>query len=291
MDISNLSSNRLTKIKTTSLFTILSRLLAVLVGLYFIFNTALYCFQEKIIFFPRVISNDYCVQVLNTHSNLRAVSLKMKDGTSLHGWLVEHPSANSSKLLIYFGGSGDELSDMIQPFQTFTDWSVVLINYRGFGNSEGKPSEQNLLSDASEVYDYFASKPEYAAAKKVVMGRSLGTGVAVYVAQNRPVDGVILVSPYDSLSSVAQEILPMLPVKYLLRNNFNSIERAPHISAPVLVCIANNDTLISPQHSLMLAEKFAGKVITQEIAKADHNSILVKDDYWEKVGQFLKQIN
>lgn len=290
MDKSNVAAKRLKRNRTDVVLGLAVKLLAVLAGLYVILNLSVYVFQEKLLFFPIEISDAECAQLLAAHSNVKDISLPMQDGTRLRGWLVESQAADASGLLIYFGGNGDELSLMIDSLQRYPDWSVVLINYRGYGQSEGEPREEYLFSDALEIYDYFTAGSGDEYAKKVVMGRSMGTGVAVYVAQNRPVDGVILASPYDSILRVAQEKLPLVPVKYLLRNRFDSIGRAADISAPVLVCIADRDELILPRHSLALAQEFAGPVQIREIAGADHNSILQKEDYWQSIDQFLKEL-
>lgn len=269
---------------------LMGRLASILAGIYIILNLLLYVFQEKLIFFPQTISATACAQIHENYTNVEDISVQMQDGTLLSGWIVGSQPANKSQLLIYFGGNGDELSHMIGSFQQYPDWSVVLINYRGYGQSEGKPSEKHLLSDSLEIYDYFKARPDYKHAKLVVMGRSMGTGVAVNLAENRPVAGVILTSPYDSVVSVAQEKLPMVPVKVLLRNKFDSITRAHFVSVPVLVLIANNDEMIRTWHSQVLAEAFAGTVLVQEIAGANHDSIMQEDEYWQGVGHFLKQI-
>lgn len=269
---------------------LIGQFLALLAGLYIILNVLLYVFQEKLIFFPEAISDTACAQIHESYTNVEDICLQMQDGTRLRGWVVGSQPANMSQLLIYFGGNGDELSHMINSFQQYPDWSVVLINYRGYGQSEGKPSEKHLLSDSLEIYDYFTTRPEYKNAKIVVMGRSMGTGVAVNLAQNRSVDGVILASPYDSVMSVAREKLPMVPVKFLLRSKFDSISRAQYISKPVLVITADKDEMIPPWHSQVLAKAFAGTVLVQEIAGANHDSIMQEAEYWQGIGHFLKKI-
>lgn len=290
MDKSNLVKNRMKRQAKYGMLGIVVRLSAVLVGLYILLNVFLYGFQEKLIFFPRGISDAQCAQVLAAHSNVKDVSLRMKDGTMLHGWMLGSQMPDPSKLLIYFGGNGDEVSQMIGSFQQYPDWTIVLINYRGYGQSEGAPGEEVLFSDTLEIYDHFVTAADNRYAQRVVMGRSMGTGVAVYVAQNRPVDGVVLASPYDSVLSVAQEKFPMVPVEYLLHNRFDSVSRAQNISAPVLVCIAKQDEVIPPWHSMVLAQQFTGVVTIREYDPANHDSILQKEAFWQEVGRFLKKI-
>ncbi|OPZ88437.1 MAG: Alpha/beta hydrolase family protein [Firmicutes bacterium ADurb.Bin419] len=119
------------------------------------------------------------------------------------------------------------------------------------------------------------------------MGRSIGTGVATYLSQKRPASSVILVSPYDTLTSVAKGKLPFLPVNLLLKNKFDSISRAPDIKTPLLMLVAAEDTLIPPHLSTRVAKAWGGKVYWEEIAGEDHNSIDDGEIYWNKINEFL----
>lgn len=289
MDKANLviTQPRLETLKKILRFT--GILVAALLGLFITLNILLYIFQEKLIYFPQDISQSAFQQIHERHSNVQDLCLPMKDGTNLRGWLVGPAPEITSKLLIYFGGNGDELSQTIDDFKKYPDWSVVLINYRGYGQSEGNPNEELLFSDALEIYDYFSKGKDDELTIKVVMGRSLGTGVAVHLAKSRKVNGVILTSPYDSVLSVAQDKFPIIPVGYLLKNKFDSIDNAPSIKVPVFIFIATEDELIDPWHSQELAKKLGGTVQIQEIKGATHNSIVHRNEYWQGVSWFLDQ--
>jgi pimeloyl-ACP methyl ester carboxylesterase len=213
----------------------------------------------------------------------------MKDGASVRGWFVKNSRDEKSKLIIYFGGNAEEVSWMIDEVGRFKGWSAALMNYRGYGLSDGKPGEKSLFSDALEIFDYFSDRKDIDSRRIVIIGRSIGTGVTVYLAHNRNVAGVILVSPYDSLSSVAQEIFPFLSVRLILKHKFDSISIAPDIKVPSLVLIASGDTIIPPRHSKKLADKWGGEVEIKEIKGADHNTISDKEEYWKNIDEFLKQ--
>ncbi len=117
--------------------------------------------------------------------------------------------------MIYFGGNGEEVSWLVPEFSRVPDWAALLVNYRGYGLSEGQPSETKLYRDALALYDRATRRPDIDSGRVIVMGRSLGTGVATYLASQRPVAGVVLISPYDSLVQVAREAYPFLPVNLL----------------------------------------------------------------------------
>jgi fermentation-respiration switch protein FrsA (DUF1100 family) len=112
----------------------------------------------------------------------------------------------------------------------------------------------------------------------------------VYVARHRAVNGVILVTPYDSITSVAGEKFFYLPVTLLLKHKFDSLSRAPFITAPMLALVAAADTIVPPRHSKRLIEKWGGKTITRVIHDTDHNAIDNKEEYWSSIREFLELI-
>lgn len=282
-------SNTNTAVKTNSkgkrtwLFVMIAA-----VSLYILGGLFLYIFQERLIFHPQPISKVTLKHIQKEHPEAQAVSILMKDCTEVKGWLVRSKSS-PDRLCIYFGGNGDEVSSMVDEAERFPDWSFVLINYRGYGESKGSPNEDKLFSDALQIYDYFNTRQEKPSSPIVVMGRSIGSGVAIYLADNRPVDGVILTTPYDSVLSVAQEKLPLYPISIMLRNRFDSIERAPDIRQSALVMVASQDQVIPPRHARRLAARWGGKLSMVEIPGADHNSIVTSERYWHSIGEYFKQ--
>lgn len=250
----------------------------------------LYFSQDKILFMPQKITQEDLEAVRAEYPFAEEVQLKTSDNLYLHGWLIKSAGTERSPLLIYFGGNGDELSDFLKDMGRIRGWSVALINYRGYGLSQGHPAEDNLYSDALAVYDYFISRNDIDAGSVAVMGRSLGTGVAVYLASQRRVDGVILVSPYDSVASVAEEKMPLAPVSLLLKHPFDSISRAPSISAPLLAIVGTEDRVIPPGHSLRLVNSWGGPHSLQIIEGADHITVLSSEDYWKGVTDFLREL-
>lgn len=255
-------------------------------SIYILAGILIYVFQEKLIFHPQPISQESIQHIKEEHPEAQPVSIIMKDSTEVKGWLVRGRE-NAQSLFIYFGGNGDEASRMIDQAGIYPDWSFVLINYRGYGESSGSPNEKHLFSDALQIYDYFSTRQEAESAPIIVMGRSIGSGVAVYLAQNRPLDGIILATPYDSVLNVTKEKLPIYPIDFMLRNRFDSLDRAAFIKKPVLILTAEKDRLIPPAHAKTLADKWGGKVDMVEIAGKDHNSLVESDKYWQSIRAFL----
>ena len=251
------------------------------------FPVLIYFLQEKLIFFPQPLTQDPLKA--NTGAAIEAVSLLTADQVRLHGWLVKAATTQTpAPLLIYFGGNAEEVSWLAQTAGQYAGWSLLMFNYRGYGRSEGKADEAALFADALQIYDYAVSRAQ--GGRVALMGRSLGSGVAVHVAAQRPVAGVILVSPYDSVESVAKGIYPYLPIGLMLKHRFDSLTRAPQINAPLLCLVASDDRVIPRPHSERLYAAWGGPRQWREIRETAHDSIADAPEYGRAIADFLDQL-
>ncbi len=205
------------------------------------------------------------------------------DGETLKIWRLAH--ADGPNAIIYFGGNAEDVAGNIPEFRNiFPRHDVYLVNYRGYGGSTGSPSEAGLYKDALAVFDEIRSRH----AEISVIGRSLGSGIATYLATARDIDRLILVTPFDSIENVAKKALPILPVSLLLKDKFDSVGRVADIDAPVLIVIAENDEVISRQHSDALARAFPDSQVTVEvIPDTGHNTIDMSPRYASVLSMFL----
>jgi pimeloyl-ACP methyl ester carboxylesterase len=271
----------------------LRKVLFALLSLAALFAVALclliYLQQERLLFHPQVLSEHDARAVEKMAPRSERFELKSADGAYLRGWLVRGSAHGASPLVIYFGGNAEEISWLLPEFSRIPAYAALLVNYRGYGLSEGIPSESALFSDALAVYDKIVQSPDVDAARIVVMGRSLGTGVATYVASRRPIAGAILISPYDSMVAVAHGVYPFLPVGLLLRHRFESDRRAPSIHAPLLALVAAQDTLIPPERSKRLVEKWGGTSRLELLDGVDHNTISMHPHFWPLITTFLAE--
>ena len=247
----------------------------------------LYLLQEHLIFLRQPLADS----VRHATRKLPAtteIEMTAGDGTRLHGWLRHSVKATPPHgLLIYFGGNAEEVSGHIQDAEAFAPWSVAAFNYRGYGLSEGDPSESALVADALVIHDHLAQRDDIDPRRIVVLGRSLGSGVAVQLAAVRPVRAVVLVSPYDSLRSLARKQYPFIPVSLLLKHPFDSLAHAPGIETPLLVVSGERDRLVPPVFSRRLHDAWAGPKRWALIADADHNDIHSRSGYWPAIHDFL----
>lgn len=213
-----------------------------------------------------------------------AVMTLRSAGVTLRGWAAP-ARGRQGPVLLYFGGNGEEVSGSVSAFSTVTGCRVVSLNYRGYGLSGGAPSEAALYADALALYD--ALRAEGVAPERIIaVGRSLGSGVAVYLAARRPVAGVILITPYDSMVRVAQHHYPYLAVSLLLRHRFPSIRRAPALTVPALFLVAEQDEVIPPIYAHRLYQAWGGPKAEVIIPGGNHNA-LETDAYWQVICRFV----
>jgi uncharacterized protein len=259
----------------------LGSLVKVVVGVAIGVPLLLWLFQEHLIFFPRALESRPAPR-----QGLEEITIAAGDSVKLRGWLVKGRRA-PGPLLIYFGGNAEEVSWLAEVAGKFAGWSLLLMNYRGYGESEGRPGEKALLADALAIYDYAKRRADVNPERIVAMGRSLGSGVSVHLAAERPVRAVILVSPYDSLVEVGRRHYPYLPVSLILRHRFDSISRAPRMAMPLLCVVATGDRVVPMSHSRALFEAWGGVKTWREIPRADHDSVSGEPEYWRAISDFL----
>ena len=273
--------------KMEILYSILRITVAAAVGYYVFICLYLYFNQERFIFPAAPISEQ---QLEWTRSGIlinEEVTFVASDGVKLHGWFVADTEKKKAPLVLYFGGNGEEVSSFMMYEAWFKGYSVLLVNYRGYGLSEGAPTEEDLFSDALLIYDTATAREDVDSGNVILFGRSLGSAVAVFVASKRPVAGVILVSPFDRLASVAKDAYPYLPVSLLLRHPFDSASRAPDIKTPLLALAAELDETVRLDHTINLVELWGGDKQFHLVHKRDHNSIERSAEYWLPIKEFV----
>ncbi len=202
----------------------------------------------------------------------------------LQGWVV---NKGQEKALIYYGGNAENIEQNIDFFKKqFMDRTVYLINYRGYGKSEGNPTQDNLFKDALNIFDNI--KTEYKTVS--LMGRSLGSGVASYVASQREIEKLVLVTPFDSILNVAKDAYMLLPVSLLLKDKFESINYVQNINAKTLIVYGAKDEVINSQRTENLIKAFKKDHLDIIlIQNANHNDITLFNEYTDSLANFLNQ--
>ncbi len=262
--------------------------LFLLASLYLIVTGFLFIAQSSFIFFPRNISG-FQQSFLNQF-NSNEITIE-HNGISLHGWFIQHEPHINNPLIIYYGGNAEEVSQNLHDLDKFGNYSILFMNYRGYGKSEGRPGQDALFSDALFIFDYITNIYNIDPSNIFLMGRSLGSAVAVHVGGRRSVKGIILVTPFDNLVNVAKNHYPIFPIRYLLRHPFRSDQIAPGIMCPMLAIIGKQDRIIPNERSLTLVKQWGGNSYHVIIENTGHNTISFAPEYWQAIQNFLSKEN
>lgn len=243
----------------------IAKIACTVLGLYVALCLAMFFAQKSFLFHPTPETPAPSAFGLD---GFERVALKTSDGVSLVAWLHEAPHAD--KALIYFYGNADALPPYASFFRRFAaaGYSVLGVNYRGYGGSEGAPSEAGLYLDGEAALRFMAERVPVG--RVTVMGRSIGSGVAVKLAAEHPVGSVALISPYTSITNIAAGAFWYLPTRLLLTHRFESIDRIGKVRAPLLIVHGAKDTLIPPSegHALLAAANEPKRI--EILAEADH---------------------
>ena len=244
--------------------------------------------EPQLVFRPRGLDEEYAKTLAHAR-RIEEVRVATPDGTQLHGWL-KHPEhwtpGHRHPLVIVYGGIGQEISEFAALAHSSSDWGWLAINYRGFGLSEGSPNERAVLDDAKRVYDWALARPDIDGANIVVLGRSLGTYVAIAVAAARKVRAAILATPFDSAAALGEEHY-RVPLAWMMQGRYNPALMAPMISAPALFLLAEKDEVTPVKHGLALASRWGGIVKTVLLPGLGHRGLEDRAEFWNSIGDYL----
>jgi len=231
----------------------------------------LYVSQRKLLYFPTPDK-----ETVYAHMTMR------NDGESIRVIVL---NKGNDDAILYFGGNAESMvrsADEIA--KEFPKHTVYLLEYRGYGRSTGEATEAALYQDALKLYDTI--KPMH---KHIfVSGRSLGTGIATYLAAHREVSKLVLITPFDTIVNIAQQHYPIYPVFLMLKDKYDSLKSARDIKAKTLILVAKNDKIIPLSNTQRLIDVFNKKRIkVVTINNRGHSDISVDDMYYPTIRNFL----
>jgi pimeloyl-ACP methyl ester carboxylesterase len=231
---------------------------------------ALFLAQRSFIYFPqpKSIGDNGTTLTLNVDGERILVATRPKSG---------------AEAVIYFGGNAEDVSHSLPTLaDAFPNRSLFAMNYRSYGGSTGKPSETALIADALAMFDrVHADHPHI-----IVIGRSLGSGVAIHIASERPIERLVLITPYDSLAAIAAIQFRYFPLSWLMLDKFESWRYAPEVTAPTQLIAAQNDEVIPAANTEALYKHLPQSLATLTVIPGvGHNSISESPE----IHSFLKR--
>jgi fermentation-respiration switch protein FrsA (DUF1100 family) len=213
------------------------------------------------------------------------------DGTKLHGWFLE--DENPQAVILFCHGNAGNIThryDFLRAAHNYVKPSIFVFDYRGFGKSEGTPSEPGVLADARAARKWLAERTGVAEKDIVMMGESIGAAVAVDLAANDGARGLVLEDAFTSLPDTAAYHYPWIPVRLMMRGRLNSLEKIPQYHGPLLMAHGDADTIIPHQFGqrLFAAANEPKQFLTQ--AGADHNSDR-NPEFYRALQQFVEDLH
>lgn len=263
-------------------------LLLSLAGIYVLLSVVLYLMQNRMVFLANMPGRELTATPEDAGFAYQDVSITTSKGVRLHGWFV--PAKQTKATVLFLHGNAGNISHRLDSIAIFRELGldVFIIDYRGYGQSEGKPSETGTYLDARAAWEYLVNDRQIAPDEIVIFGRSLGGAVASWLAAQVAPGAVILESSFTSAPDMAYRLYPFLPVRLLTRLKYPVKENVKSLSSPLLVVHSQQDEIIPFD---MGESIFAAAPEPKQMLKltGDHNGgfMINRDRYQAVLGEFL----
>ncbi len=269
-----------------------SRILTTVLSLLAVFSVAFFglrWYEQKAVYYP---TRDIVQSPRDAGLRFQEVMLKTVDGETIHGWWV--PSGKEhAPVLLFFHGNGGNVSHRLEKLAVFHSIGAdtLIIDYRGYGKSTGTPSEDGIYRDALAAHRWLVETRGVEPTRIVVYGESLGAAVAVHLASEAPTGGVIVESGFTSVTDIARKMFPFLPVHWIVKHKFNSIDKVHRINAPLLILHSRQDELFEMTHPERLLAAAQSPKRLVEMQGGHNDAFLVSAGaYREALSEFLAEI-
>jgi len=263
-------------------------LIAGIAGIYIILCLLLFFFQKYLIYFP-----DKTIFFTPNHINLvyEEIHFKTSDNLSINGWFI--PADSSEYVLIFCHGNAGNISHRLESIQIFNRLSldVFIFDYRGFGKSEGSIDEEGTYLDASGAWDFLVDKKGYDPKKIIIFGRSLGSGIASWLAREKQPVGLILESSFTSLPDLGAKIYPFFPVRLLSKYKYPTLDNIGNTECPKLFIHSKSDEIIPFSLGMENYESVREPKMFLEIQGSHNDGFMVSlPEYMEGINKFISTL-
>ena len=250
-----------------------------------------YLMQGRMLYLPNVPGRTLTLTPANERMDYEDVSIETADGVRLHGWFVP---GGTRRVLLFFHGNAGNISHRLESIRQFRnlELSVLIIDYRGYGQSEGRTTEAGIYRDADAAWRYLTETRDVRPEDIVIFGRSLGASDAARLAGREEPLALIVESSFTSVPDIAQELYPWLPVRWLSRMNHATRDYVREVRCPLLVVHSRDDEIIPFHHGRAIFEA-APAAHTLLALRGSHNDAHVWDEraYIEGIWRFLATLS
>ena len=252
------------------------KIILVVAACYGLLVVVVYFIQGRMLYLPEVPGRTLTMTPTNAGMDYQDVSIETTDGVTLHGWFI---AGRSSQVLLFFHGNAGNISHRLDSIRLFQDLglSVLIIDYRGYGQSEGQTTERGIYRDADAAWRYLIEDRGIVANDIVIFGRSLGASVASRLAAQQQPLALIVESSFTSVPDIAQDLYPWLPARWLSRLSHATRNYVRDVRCPVLVVHSRDDEIIPFHHGEAIFSS-ANEPRTLLAIRGTHNNAFLQDE-------------
>jgi len=257
---------------------------------YAVISIYIYFMQTGLIFYPNMPGRNLVATPESIGLSYQNVELVTEDGIKLHGWFIPHKKANGT--VLFFHGNAGNISHRLDSIEIFhrLELNVFIIDYRGYGQSEGKISEKGTYRDAEAAWNYLNNVQDISGKQIIIFGRSLGASIATWLASKHTPAALIIESGFTSVPSMGKRLYPFLPIRWLSHYKYNTKQYVKNITCPVMVAHSRHDEIIPYDEGREIFDAAAEPKYFLEMRGGHNDGFIVSGSaYVEKLGSFIKQ--
>ena len=265
------------------------KFILIIVACYGLLVAVVYFMQDRMLYLSDMPGRTLTMTPVDAGMDFHDVSFKTSDGLTLHGWFI---AGRRPQVLLFFHGNAGNISHRLESIRQFQGLglSVFIIDYRGYGQSDGKTTEKGIYRDADAAWRYLTEERGISSSNIVIFGRSLGASVASWLAAQRQPMALIVESSFTSVPDIAQEIYPWLPVRWMSRHGHSTLDYVRDVHCPILVIHSRDDEIIPFHHGEAIFAS-ANESRTLLTLRGTHNDAFLQDEaYIEGVRTFLTEL-
>ena len=267
------------------------KILLIITGGYLLLVAFVYASQSRMLYLPNLPGRTLDATPSGIGVDYEDVFFETEDGVALHGWFVPGQTA---RVLLFFHGNAGNISHRLDSIRQFLDLglSVFIVDYRGYGQSDGRTSETGLYKDAAGAWRYLTETRQVKPENIVIFGRSLGGSVAAHLAKDVEPAGLVVESSFTSVPDIASDVYPWLPARWLSRLRHATRDYIRNVNCPVLVVHSRDDEIIPIKHGEAIYAA-APEPRSMLVLRGGHNDAFIRDEesYLTGLRAFLDSLS
>ena len=266
------------------------KLLIVSLGVYVFLSAYIYFIQSSLLYYPDMPGRNLATSPENIGLTYQNIELITEDNIKLHGWFI--PNDKTKETVLFFHGNAGNISHRLESIEIFhrLGLNVFIIDYRGYGQSEGKTTEKGTYRDAEAAWNYLNKTRGISSQQIIIFGRSLGASIATWLANKYTPAGLIIESGFTSVASMGQRLYPFLPIRWLTHFRYDTRQYVKNVSCPVMIAHSSDDEIIPYAEGLEIFQTAPEPKIFLDMRGGHNDGFIVSgSDYIDGLRSFINQ--